>query len=162
MESHRVCPSASGFSHQASWVQGPSRGSLCPSSPPFHGCIVVHCVEGPHSVYPSIHHPSSVHHPSTTHSSTHPSIYPPSHPSIHPSSIHPPNHPFTHPSIHPSTHPTTRPSTHPTTRPSIHHPLMDVWVVSFLSLSLPPRPTHTALKLSTLMEENRHQCPHSG
>ena len=81
-------------------------GSLCQSVTPFHGCIILHHVDGSCCVYlpthPSINHPS-IHHPSIHQSSIH-------HPSIHQSSIHPPIH---HPSIRPSTHPSIN-------HPSIH------------------------------------------
>ena len=99
----------------------------------FHNCVIFHCVNRPHAVYPPIIHPS-------THSLIYPSIQPSIHsfispcihPPIYPSIIHPSIHPLTYPSTHPSIHLSPihlsihHPSIHPSMRslihPSIHHP----------------------------------------
>ena len=93
----------------------------------FHNCVIFHCVNRPHAVYPPIIHPSthSLIYPSiqpSIHSFINPCIHPPIypsiiHPSIHSLIIHPPIHPPIHLSIHPSTHLSIHPPIHPSIYP---------------------------------------------
>ena len=89
----------------------------------FHNCVIFHCVNRPHAVYPPIIHPSthSLIYPSI-HSFINPCMHPPIypsiiHPSIHSLIIHPPIHPPIHLSIHPSTHLSIHPPIHPSIYP---------------------------------------------
>ena len=125
----------SGSSHAVACV----RASLF-----FHDCVIFHCVNRPHAVYPPIIHPS-------THSLIYPSIQPSIHsfispcihPPIYPSIIHPSIHSLIHPPIHPSTyppsiypyiiHPSIRSLIHPFTHPSIH-----LSIQSLIHLSIHP------------------------